>query len=208
MIRFSPIDEPSVWLGADIQESPRWIHHLQENEIAELRTALAQFQASGKTLAAMTKADFPLPTVAARLATMLDELETGLGLYLLRGFPALTHDTDALRAIYWGIGLHCGTAVSQSKRGDVLGDVRDLGTAHDGPEFRGYTSNGALPYHADAADLTGLFCLRAARRGGLSRIVSTAAITISQVPHSRVSMRPNRRPSNSRNGIATVIKQL
>jgi hypothetical protein len=172
----TPIAEPSVWLGADIQDSERWIHRLDAGEIAEIDAALAHFRATGRPLAAMTRGDFPLPMLDARIAAMLDELENGLGLYLLRGFPTHDRATDDLRAIYWGIGLYCGAAVSQSKRGDVLGDVRDLGTAHDGPEFRGYTSNGALSYHSDAADVTGLFCLRAARRGGLSRIVSLGAI--------------------------------
>ena len=172
----TPIDEPSVWLGADIQDSPRWIHHLTESEIAEIAGALAHFRTTGKPLAGMTRADFPLPTFDGVVNIMLDELEDGLGLYLLRGFPAMDYGVEDLRAIYWGLGLHCGAAVSQSKRGDVLGDVRDLGTPHDGPEFRGYTSNGELTYHSDAADVTGLFCLRAARRGGLSRIVSLGAI--------------------------------
>lgn len=40
----------------------------------------------------------------------------------------------------------------------------------------GYTSNGELTYHCDAADVTGLFCLHPAMHGGLSRIASSAAI--------------------------------
>ena len=176
MTPWQPVTEPNVWLGADIQDSARWIHHFDDREIAEIDAALAYCRARGASLATMTRTDFPLPTVAGRIEAMLDELENGLGLYLLRGFPTAGRPVDDLRAIYWGIGLYCGVAVSQSKRGDVLGDVRDLGTPHDGPEFRGYTSNGALTYHTDAADVTGLFCLRAARRGGLSRIVSTGAM--------------------------------
>jgi hypothetical protein len=170
------IAEPSAWLGADIQNSDRWIHRLDPNEIAGIDAALAHFRATGKPLAAMARDDFPLPAFADAIGGMLTALEDGLGLYLLRGFPAMDYGVEELRAIYWGIGLYCGAAVSQSKRGDVLGDVRDLGTPHDGPEFRGYTSNGELTYHSDAADVTGLFCLRAAKRGGLSRIVSLAAI--------------------------------
>ena len=104
------------------------------------------------------------------------ELEDGRGLKLFRGFPTGKFTTDELRLIYWGIGLHVGTAVSQSSRNDYLGDVRDIGTGLDGPEFRGYTSSGELTYHCDAADITGLFCLHPAKIGGLSRIVSAVAI--------------------------------
>ncbi|MEK9723487.1 MAG: TauD/TfdA family dioxygenase [Rhodospirillaceae bacterium] len=171
-----PIREPSVWLGRDIQGSSRWICRLERDEIAEIDAALRTSLAADVPLERMTRDTFPLPTLTARIAVLLDEVENGLGLYLLRGFPANDYGKDDLRRIFWGIGLHCGTAVSQSKRGDVLGDVRNIGTPHDGPEFRGYTSNGELTYHSDAADVTALFCLRAAKEGGLSRSVSLTAV--------------------------------
>jgi len=168
--------EPSAWLGADIQDSPRWVYHLSSQEIAEIDAALRSSTSAGVSLDQLTRESFPLPKLAGRLETLLDEVENGLGLYLLRGFPAGDYNKDDLRRIFWGIGLYGGTAISQSKRGDVLGDVRNIGTAPDGPEFRGYTSNVNLTYHTDAADVTGLFCLRAAKQGGLSRIVSQARI--------------------------------
>ena len=166
----------STWLGRDIQNSERWTHNLSPDDIGEIDSALSASKSQNLTLAQMTKADFPLPNFSKRLDNMLEELENGLGLYLLRGFPANNYNKDDLRRIFWGIGLHCGTAVSQSKRGDVLGDVRNIGTPHDGPIFRGYTSNGKLTYHCDAADVTGLFCLHPAKIGGLSRIVSLSNI--------------------------------
>lgn len=170
------ITEACKWLGPDIEESGRWIYHLSEADIAEIDAALQLGNVRGLGLADLTKENFPLPTFQVRISTMLDEVENGLGIYLLRGFPSLNYGKDDLRRICWGIGLYCGQAVSQSRRGDVLGDVRDIGTPADGPTFRGYTSSGELTYHSDAADITALFCLRAAKEGGLSRIVSLPAI--------------------------------
>ena len=180
------IQEPSVWRGADIQDDPAWMHHLTDQEIAEIDAAVHASKAAGLSLDDMTPGNFPVPRLRARLAALTHEIEEGLGLYLLRGFPAEAYDKSDLRRLFWGLGLHCGTAVSQSARGDVLGDVRDLGAAHDGPAFRGYTSNGALTYHTDAADVTGLFCLRPAKRGGLSRIVS-----LGQVHNEILASRPD-----------------
>ena len=74
----TPIDARHVWLGADIQESERWIHRLDGGEIAEIDAALAHFRGTGKSLAAMTRADFPLPTCAGAINAMLGELEHGL----------------------------------------------------------------------------------------------------------------------------------
>ena len=170
------IKDAATWLGPDIQHSDRWCYQLTDGDIQEIVSALNTTKSAGATLANLSRETFPLPHFSARIDVMLNELEDGLGLYLLRGFPALDYSKDDLRLIYWGIGLYCGQSVSQSKRGDVLGDVRDIGTPADGPEFRGYTSSGELTYHSDAADVTALFCLRAAKQGGLSRIVSLPAI--------------------------------
>jgi len=170
------ITEACNWLGPDIISSGRWIYQLTGDDIAEIDAAMHFGKERGLGLADLTKENFPLATFQARIDAMLEEIETGLGIYLFRGFPSMDYCKDDLRHICWGIGLHCGRAVSQSKRGDVLGDVRDIGTPADGPNFRGYTSSGELTYHSDAADVTALFCLRAAKEGGLSRIVSLAAI--------------------------------
>jgi hypothetical protein len=162
------------WLGSELQGSDVWIHNFSATEISEIEKALRH--ANGVAFEDLTQNDFPLPTLSGFLADMRVELEDGMGLKLLRGFPTDRFSKDELRLIYWGIGLHVGTAVSQSKRNDYLGDVRDLGTGLGGPKFRGYTSNGELTYHVDAADITGLFCLRPAKAGGVSRIVSSVAI--------------------------------
>lgn len=167
---------PAVWMGADVQNSDKWVYRFTGNDIAEIDAAYRHALDAGATLATLTKEQFPLPGLRPVLDRLLLELEDGTGLFLLRGVPVERYTKDDLRFIYWGIGLHLGQAVSQSKRGDVLGDVRDLGTGLDGPKFRGYTSAGELTYHADAADVTGLFCIQPAKEGGLSRIVSTGAV--------------------------------
>jgi hypothetical protein len=175
-MEIAPLTGPAVWMGETAQSSDAWVHRFSEAELAEIDAAYRHACDAGARLATLTRELFPLPTVGHVLATVQHELEEGWGLFLLRGIPVERYSKDDLRFVYWGLGLHLGTAVSQSKRGDVLGDVRDLRTGLDGPKFRGYTSAGELTYHADAADVTGLFCLQPAKKGGLSRIVSTSAV--------------------------------
>ena len=74
------------------------------------------------------------------------------------------------------IGLHLGEAVSQNGKGHVLGHVRDLGLDYARPETRGYQTNARLPYHTDESDLACLLCLRTAREGGLSSLVSSVTL--------------------------------
>ena len=170
------VDCAANWLGKDIENSDDWIHYFSTHEINEIKSALSDAESSIVSLGQLTRDNFRLPGLSQIFAQMQIELEEGLGIKLLRGLPVSDFSEDQLRLIYWGMGLHLGTAVSQSKRNDYLGDVRDLGTGLNGPEFRGYTSNGELTYHVDAADITGLFCLKPAKEGGLSKIISSAAV--------------------------------
>jgi hypothetical protein len=56
----------------------------------------------------------------------------------------------------------------------LLGHIRDTG--QDPRAVRTYRTAAAMSYHADAADLVGLLCLETARRGGMSRFVSSITV--------------------------------
>ena len=170
------IDSPADWRGPDLAARTDWIHRLTAADRAEIDAGLDHALVLNRPLAEMTADDLPLPAFAQRLAAARDILETGCGIFLFRGFPVEGRSEEALRRLYWGIGRHFGTAVSQSKRGDMLGDVRDIGTDVSGREGRGYTSRAELEFHTDSADVSALFFLKTARAGGLSRFVSSVAI--------------------------------
>lgn len=173
---FGPIDSPADWRGPDLAARSDWSYRLTASDRAEIEAGLEHALARNRPLAEMTVDDLPLPSFSHRLLHAQEVLETGCGIYLFRGFPVQNRSVDALRRLYWGIGRHIGTAVSQSKRGDILGDVRDIGTDVSGREGRGYTSSAELEFHTDSADVSGLFFLKTARSGGLSRFVSSVAI--------------------------------
>ena len=171
-----PIDSPADWRGPELTRRTDWMYRLTAADRAEIGAGLDRCIAADRPFADMTAADLPLPSFSQRLRHARGVLETGCGIFLFRGFPVQDRSVDALRRLYWGIGRHVGTAVSQSKRGDILGDVRDIGTDVAGREGRGYTSRAELEFHTDSADVSALFFLRTARAGGLSRFVSSVAI--------------------------------
>jgi len=159
-----------VWRGAD-QESRDWIVQLDDRDCAELiRSAEAL---GGRTLDTIQRKDFPLARVASKLALVEETLARGTGFVMLRGLPAERVDPDVLQILYWGLGAHLGVGVSQSAAGDRLGHVFDRGT-HDKERY--YTRGGALEFHMDPVDVVGLLCLRTARSGGASRIVSAGEV--------------------------------
>jgi hypothetical protein len=116
-----------------------------------------------------------LPGFSCELAKIALELETGRGIVLLRGLP-LEYSPDDLRMVYWGIGAHLGTAVSQGGRGELLGIVEDEGKEVEATRRRGSKNTLELPFHGDRCDVVGLLCVRRAQSGGVSRIASAAAI--------------------------------
>ena len=66
--------------------------------------------------------------------------------------------------------------VTQNPRGDLLGHVYDHGRHYGDIDVRGYETNAHLPFHSDSCDLVGLLCLRRAKSGGLSSIVSSVTL--------------------------------
>ncbi len=165
---------PASWLAADLSDPDEWMIHLTAPHIGEIDAALRG--CATIDIAAITRDNFPLPSFAALVDDVLDRLENGRGLAVVRGFPALDYTKEQLRKIYWGLGKHFGTAVSQSSQGDLLGDVMDFGQDVNSSTGRGYMSRQTLGFHSDTSDVVCLMVLRGAKKGGLSLICSSLAI--------------------------------
>lgn len=164
------------WLAADLQDPKEWVLPLGAREIDDLDTALASAKAQGLTIDRLTRENFPVASFGRLVPEIQDRLENGRGIVVLRGLPALRYTKADLRLLYWGMGLHLGTAVSQSSKGDLLGDVRDFGQDFKTKTGRGYMSRQGLGFHTDTADVVSLMVLRVAKNGGRSMICSSLAI--------------------------------
>lgn len=171
-----PIEGPSVWTGAEMGWRSDWIHTLSGAEVAEIDAALAVARRRGTPLAEIGPEDFPLRWLAPVLRRLRAAILEGRGFVLLRGLPADRYDLEELAAIYIGIGRHLGAIRSQNAQGHLLGHVCDLGHSQDNPEQRGYRAAGPLGFHTDSVDIVALLCWRPARRGGESRIASSATV--------------------------------
>lgn len=173
----APIDGPQAWHGRDMRHrTAEWQHAWTPAEIAEISAAADAALATGKDLTAIDARDFPLPTVAARLAHAREYLLQGPGLYVFRGLPVLDWSRQKAATAFWGLGSHMGIACSQNGKGHVLGHVKNLGLDYRDPATRGYQTSARLPYHTDSSDIVGLLCLRTAKSGGLSSVVSSTTL--------------------------------
>jgi hypothetical protein len=170
-----PVEGPGAWLGSQIDYRAEGMHLLSTDEIAEIDAALGHLLSLGDVdFPEITPATFPLPTLGGWLAGLGDELRFGRGFLLLRGLPRERYSSDDIARIYAGLGAHIGALLPQSYLGELLGNVLDVSDIER--QARGYHAGGAQRMHTDTCDIVSLLCLRAAKSGGISRIVSAAAV--------------------------------
>jgi hypothetical protein len=189
MQHLTPIIGPEVWTGREIAESGRWLRDFTTTQLDELDAAVRKASERGLPWTEVTRERFPLPSFAPLAADIREELENGSGMVKLRGLPVDAYSELEQRRLYFLLGSHLGTAVSQSKSGALMNDVRDEGRDVGQrygqlPDKNGVflssharaLSNGALRFHTDRCDVVSLLCVRQARIGGHSQLVSTPAI--------------------------------
>ena len=180
---------PAAWLGPDLAAATDWIRPVSAAAIAECDAALAGLRRRRLTWPDFGREDFPLPTFARELAGVLDELENGRGVVLLRGVPVDRYAGEELKNLSWGLGSHLGHIRCQNARGELIGEARDeiarYGEVREGPAVDAVLgrssrskarSSGPLRFHTDRCDVVSLLCVRPARAGGLSKVVSAVSV--------------------------------
>ena len=166
----------SAWYGRDLAQTDEWIYGLSRADIDEIESAMRASEQAGVALAALDADAFPLPQLGSRLQSIRDELLVGRGFALLRGLPVARYTIAEAARAYLGLGAHIGKAVSQNAAGHLLGHIIDLGREEDDPTARIYQTHARQFYHADSCDIVGLLCLKKAKRGGTSTIVSSVTL--------------------------------
>jgi hypothetical protein len=167
---------PADWRGAEIADSPSWRIRLTEAHRAELLAAVAAVEQAGRPLADIGPECFPLPTLGPVLEQVARDLAEGRGFALLSGVPVTGCHVAQCDVLCLGISGYLGRLVPQGPGRAPLLHVRDQGADPAAPTSKSYQHRGRLGYHAHPADVVGLLCIRPAKSGGLSSIVSAVAV--------------------------------
>jgi hypothetical protein len=169
------ISGEAAWYGADLAKRDDWMLALTNSQIAELEAAATA--TLDRDVASLSRADLPLATLDPVLDQVRKDVVDGRGFALIRGMPVERWSKAVIARAYWAIGCRVGLAVVQNPEGHVLGHVKDIGGDVDNPTQRGYQSAANLPFHTDiGAEVVGLLCLKPAKSGGRSSVVSAATI--------------------------------
>ena len=180
--RLPLVSDATAWKGADYANDTSWIYTLSPSEGEELAAAARRCVGRGLQVTDIQVDDFPLPGLAPTIRGWAAEIDRGRGFLVVKGLPRERFSNDEVRAMFWGIGRYLGAPVSQNSYGDMLGDVYDEGVKL-GARVRGYRTNQLLKFHSDRCDMVGLLCVRQAREGGLSSLVSSTRVWNEIVTH-------------------------
>lgn len=171
------ITGPAAWVGTDMAKNEAaWLYSLSADAISDLENAARHYLSLGRNVGEITAADFPLVTFAGHLKALKEKLLHGNGIEVLRGLPVAHYSQEFAATVFCGMGAHLGSARSQNAAGHVLGHVRDLGASSKDPHTRIYQTSERQTFHTDSADVVGLLCLREAKEGGRSLLVSAETI--------------------------------
>ena len=179
------VRERSAWYGSELTGRKEWIERLSDAEIVEVESAIHELDKSqliestvdlAANIAGLTRTDVPLPILGPRLQFLLDEVLNGRGFVLIKGLPVERWTKRQAAIAFLIIGVHLGNPRMQNAEGHLLGHVRDLGRSSDDPHTRIYQTRERQTHHTDSCDVVGLLCLRSAKSGGLSSLVSSTTI--------------------------------
>jgi alpha-ketoglutarate-dependent taurine dioxygenase len=165
---------PGDFVGPELAREPEtYLHELPPPVRAELGGLLAAIE-RGQGGPEVEKGVHEALADATRRT--LAALTAGPGLILLRGVPVEGRSRDAVATLYTMMGRAIGQPVPQNLDGELMTDVRDTGADPSDPEVRLYRTRAEQDFHTDGADVIGLLCLRGAKAGGESRVVSSVRV--------------------------------
>jgi Taurine catabolism dioxygenase TauD, TfdA family len=167
------VDCPAAWRGSELPPLEELAYQLSGEEVDELVAAIAAATAVGEPARELTAEDFPLPLLAPKIVEWRTQLADGLGFVVIRGVPVDRWSQPEAELFFWCFGLHVGKPGEQNPDGHLLGHVIDISASEQDVSARLYKTAENIDYHCDAADVV---CLKKAKTGGHSRIVSSVSV--------------------------------
>jgi alpha-ketoglutarate-dependent taurine dioxygenase len=176
----TPTDGPKSWTAETVGTPTGWTCPLAGALLDALRAVYdARGQGDGPiTYLRLTPGE--KAALAGHLADTRRDLEHDRGFVVLDRLPVDRITEREAVALYWLIGQLLGEPFAQNVQGTLLYDVRDSGQdVSRGARFS--VTNYESSFHTDNSfggtvlDYVGLLCLKTARSGGVSQVVSGLA---------------------------------
>lgn len=167
-----------VWKADDLA-AENWFFKLDSKCLSEIRDVVAHLQRHAVSTETLTPGAFDMPHCQAVMQTVRDRLIIGPGFALVDRLPLDILSKDEAKAVYWLLSSMVCRPVAQKLDGTMMYDVHDTGAkAEAGSGVRPDKTNIDLTFHNDNSynnpmpDFVALLCLRPAKSGGVSRLMS------------------------------------
>lgn len=164
---------PGVWSGAELNARTDWIVHFTAEEVQEIDAMVQSMRDRKVDVTALGRKDFSLPAIERRFDSIHAELEGGRGFALMRGLPVDRYSVEENRLLFWALALSLGDPQGQDAAGNRIHSVTNtqkrVETTND---VRSFQTDDELTFHNDGGDAFMLLCLKTAKSGGMSKLVS------------------------------------
>jgi alpha-ketoglutarate-dependent taurine dioxygenase len=175
-----PITGREAWTCRDVSDSDYKVM-LSCEARSELLDAAKTLRRQPVPLLALRADSVDLPACRAAMEEVHAVLTEGTRFALLQGFPIDRLSLDEAKALYWILSSMLARPVAQKLDGTMIYDVHDTGRkALPGSGIRPDKTNIDLQFHNDNSynfmmpEIVGLLCVRPAKSGGMSRVMSFA----------------------------------
>jgi alpha-ketoglutarate-dependent taurine dioxygenase len=172
------IEGASAWKRADISEADYRVK-LDGSCLDEIRRVVDEIRAHPLPTILRTPADFDMTNCHAAMAEVRRILKHGVRFAVVDRLPVEELSKAEAETVYWLLASIVARPVAQKLDGTMIYDVHDTGQqALPGSGIRPDKTNIEIRFHIDNAynttppEIVGLLCLRTARSGGVSRVLS------------------------------------
>jgi hypothetical protein len=156
-----------------------YLIHLSPECIRELKEMAKELLTRPLPTILLTPKEYPMPICQETMARVRSILEKGCGFAVVERLPLDQVSAEQAIGLYWLLSSMIARPVAQKLDGTMIYDVRDSGQkATPGSGVRRDKTNMELSYHTDNSyndtppEYVGLLCVRPARSGGVSKVMS------------------------------------
>ncbi len=181
-MRQHAIEGPSAWRRATIRTEDYRVT-LSQAALDEIRRVADEVERYPLPTILRRAEDFAWPHTMAAMAEINRILKSGARFAVLDRLPVDEIGDDQAAAIYWMLASLVSRPVAQKLDGTMIYNVWDTGKeALPGSGVRPDSTNIEIRFHIDNAynttppEYVGLLCLRTAKSGGVSRVLSFHAV--------------------------------
>jgi hypothetical protein len=174
----APIEGPSAWVRRDLAETDYRIE-LSERCLGEILRTIDELRRFPLPTILRRPDEFDMPHCMAAMVQVRDILDRGVRFTIVDRLPLGEMSEDEAKSVYWLLSSMVARPVAQKLDGTMIYDVHDTAQAAlPGSGVRPDQTNIDLKFHNDNSsnatppDYVGLLCLRPAKRGGHSRVMS------------------------------------